>query len=96
MTLTERELLELRYDGPIPQQADEVRVLRQRVKLFRRMAMDHAAEARRQDRNAQEVGIEAMSERHQRRAGAARRNLADARRAHAMCAAELGRLTNLL
>ena len=96
LPLTDRDLDELRYDGPIPpRQGNPARELRQRLKLFRRMAMDYAVEANRQDRRAEDAGDDRLREYHQSNAARSRRNLADARRAHSLLAAELGRLTRL-
>jgi len=90
---TTTDLDELRYDGPIPpRQGNPARELRQRLKLFRRMAMDYAVEANRQDRRAEDAGDERLRDYHQGNATRSRRNLADARRAHSVLAAELGRI----
>jgi hypothetical protein len=95
MGYTDRDLLELRYDGPIPaweRPSNPARELRQRLRLHRRLAMEYAVEANRQDRRAQDADTERLREYHQANAARSRRNLADARRAHSMLAAELGRL----
>ena len=93
LNLTERHLDELRYDGPIPpRQGNPAHELRQRLKLFRRMAMDYAVEANRQDRRAEDAGDDRLREYHQSNATRSRRNLAHARQCHSLYAAELGRL----
>lgn len=96
--LTTTDLLELRYDGPIPsweRPANPAVLLRQRMRLFRRMARDYAREAVRRSQCAIEVDDEHLSQRHRDGAARARRDLAQARRTHSALAAELGRLIRL-
>jgi hypothetical protein len=93
MLYSHSDHLQLRYDGPIPTVSDNpARDLRRRLKTQRRMAMDYAIEANRQDRRAADAETERLREYHAANAARSRRNLADMRRQHSQTAAWLGRL----
>ena len=95
-TSTDRDGLELRYDGPIPawerpQQSMAVQI-RGRMRLHRRLALEYATEARRSDSRAEDADTERSSDFHRECAVRARRAVMVERRAHSRYAATLGQI----
>lgn len=99
MVRANNEILELRYDGPIPEwerpdHAERERIkLHQRLNRHRRMALTYADEARRQRERADEAGSQRLRDYHTANHHRALRNLDYERRAHSRLAAHLGSLT---
>lgn len=91
--LSQADLDALRYDGPTPPRAvPPATKIRKAMRLHRRMAMDYAREAVRQDQRAAECGIEKLRRYHSENAIRSRRNFAWERKVHSELAAELGAL----